>query len=515
MQESLSQKTLKNTAYNFLNFVWPIVFSIFVTPIVVYKLGVSDYGLYVIVITLISFLSLLDLGFTSSFMRLIAQADAQGDRQKLQRVTGIYFFINIVIGLIGLAIVLGLLPFAGRIFKLSPAYFQHVKIIFVLAGFTFFANTVSNTYFWFFRAMQRYDIDLKINFISSTALNLLILVAVLAGFRLKVIMGLYVLNAVATFLFNSFYIRRAFKNLIIRPIADIKAVIGASKFGLVMFANSLAGTSLLQLDKLVLGGLAGPIAVSYYALPGNVAIKILNVSNSFSAVLFPVMSGLSAGDNKDRIRAVYRRSIRNTIILTSAMAVPAFIFAGPILHFWLKGDFAQKSTNILRWLIATYFLLAIYAPVSSYLAGVAKLKLLTAASVSLAVLNIGLMVFLIPKYGALGAAIAYLFSVLLVVPVMVYIEKCHFAIVGSLVFYFKLAAKLLLVSFLVLVVSHFILLPLARNLYCLLIVGPLAVALFLLLYKVFKFFEPEDEEMISQFVANGFQKFRRVFARVD
>lgn len=512
--DSLSQKTLKNSAYNFLNFVWPIIFSIFVTPIVVYKLGLSDYGLYVIVITLMGFIGLIDLGFTTSFMRLIAQAEALGDRLRLQRVMGVFLFLNIVIGVIGLGIILGLLPFAGRIFSLDPVYFQQVKVVFVLTGAAFLANTVAGTYFWIFRAMQRYDIDLKVSFVSNTVLNLLILGAVLAGFKLKVIMGLYVLNATATLLFNSFYVRRVFQELVVRPVADIKIILEASKFGVIMFINSLAGTSLLQLDKLILGRLAGPVAVSYYALPGNVAIKILNVSNSFSAVLFPVMSGLWAAEDKDRIRNVYRRSIRNTVILAAAMAVPAFIFAGPILHFWLHGDFAEKSAGILRWLVATYFLLAIYAPASSYLAGAAKLKLLTVTSVSLATLNIVLMVFLIPKYGVRGAAIAYFFSVLLILPVMAYIEKSHFAIAGSLAFYCKLIAKLFMVSLLVWAVSHFLLLPLVRNLYSLLLIGPFTVGLYLLLYKLFGFFEPEDEIVFNKFINSAAQKLQLLVGRI-
>jgi O-antigen/teichoic acid export membrane protein len=57
---SLSYKTYKNISYSFIGFVVPIVFSVFITPVIVHKLGVAEYGVLILTNTIMGFLGLLD-----------------------------------------------------------------------------------------------------------------------------------------------------------------------------------------------------------------------------------------------------------------------------------------------------------------------------------------------------------------------------------------------------------------------------------------------------------------------
>jgi hypothetical protein len=44
-QESLAKKTIKNSFYSITSYTLPMFFTLFVTPIIVLKLGFKDYGL--------------------------------------------------------------------------------------------------------------------------------------------------------------------------------------------------------------------------------------------------------------------------------------------------------------------------------------------------------------------------------------------------------------------------------------------------------------------------------------
>ena len=61
-QNSLTYKTLKNSAYNMVGYIWPMFFSLFVTPIIIFHLGVKNYGIYLFINAIISLFGLLDLG---------------------------------------------------------------------------------------------------------------------------------------------------------------------------------------------------------------------------------------------------------------------------------------------------------------------------------------------------------------------------------------------------------------------------------------------------------------------
>ena len=61
---SLSYKTLKNVSYSSISYGWTIVFAVFITPIIFFKLGVDYYGVYIFVNTVASLMGLIDLGFS-------------------------------------------------------------------------------------------------------------------------------------------------------------------------------------------------------------------------------------------------------------------------------------------------------------------------------------------------------------------------------------------------------------------------------------------------------------------
>lgn len=65
-KDSLKYKSLKNASYNMFGYAWSIIFAIGITPIIVFKLGIKEYGIYIFINTLISLLGLIDLGITTA-----------------------------------------------------------------------------------------------------------------------------------------------------------------------------------------------------------------------------------------------------------------------------------------------------------------------------------------------------------------------------------------------------------------------------------------------------------------
>ena len=85
---------------SYLIIVLNMVIGIVYTPILTTKLGQSEYGLYSLVSTIISYLTVLDFGFGNAIIIYTSRYIAKKEKQKEQKLHGMFLIIYSVIGLI-------------------------------------------------------------------------------------------------------------------------------------------------------------------------------------------------------------------------------------------------------------------------------------------------------------------------------------------------------------------------------------------------------------------------------
>ena len=70
-----------------------IIIGVIYTPIMLRLLGQSEYGLYQLVYSVVSYLSLLSLGFGSSYLRFYSRYKAQEDEEGVAKLNGMFMII--------------------------------------------------------------------------------------------------------------------------------------------------------------------------------------------------------------------------------------------------------------------------------------------------------------------------------------------------------------------------------------------------------------------------------------
>ena len=78
------------------------IISIIYTPIMLRLLGQSEYGLYNLVASVVSYLGLLSFGFGSSYMRYNSRYKVANDEKNIARLNGMFFTVFTIIGFIAL-----------------------------------------------------------------------------------------------------------------------------------------------------------------------------------------------------------------------------------------------------------------------------------------------------------------------------------------------------------------------------------------------------------------------------
>ena len=395
-----------------------------------------------------------------------------------------------------------LLPF----FHINPESQQHIVVVFFLAGLIFFVNSINTIFYAIPSALQRVDLTIKINTIQYVLLNLAIVFMVYHGFALKAIFGLtLVFNIITTFVFRH-YSKKMLPFVRFRfgwTKDEIKKSLG---FGFFVALNNLASNALIQLDRLLVPLYLNPVQLTFYSVPGNVAQKTLGVTGSLVGIVFPLTSALHGVGDTEKIKQIYKKFVRNLIMLSAAITVAMAAFGYQILFFWLGKEVADKGYVILIILAFTYFISAIYSPLTSFFMGMGKVKFLLSVSSGTAILNLILLLVLLPRYGIVGAAWAYFFAVIPAIGVVYYFEKKYLHLTGRPLYYLGLLLQNALVGGIVFFTIKLWLIHLVNNVFMLLLIGPSSVLLYLALYKLFGFYDDEDWQLVKNYLIKVFSK---------
>src|SRR5215467_231805 len=102
-----SKKVVINTFFNVLGRSWSFLINLLLTPYILSRLNVADFGVWVLLTILINSFNLLDLGLGFAFVRYVAAYYTYEDYRNINRVifSGLVFYS--LLGIVG--IVAGLL----------------------------------------------------------------------------------------------------------------------------------------------------------------------------------------------------------------------------------------------------------------------------------------------------------------------------------------------------------------------------------------------------------------------
>ena len=85
---------------SYIQILLGVVIGAAYTPLMIRLLGQDEYGLYNTVSSTIAMLSILDLGFNSSYIRYHAQYRNEDDRDSIYRLNGMFLVLFMGIGII-------------------------------------------------------------------------------------------------------------------------------------------------------------------------------------------------------------------------------------------------------------------------------------------------------------------------------------------------------------------------------------------------------------------------------
>lgn len=424
--EHTRRRLWRGAAFGLIAWAGPLLVAIASTPAIVRGLGAADYGLYALVVGLVSYSSTALLG--RAVVRRVAVAHATD-----QLHTGVEMVHSagwLAAGA-GLAIA-GTLWASGNwlameVFRLPPGDY---RMAFGLAGAGIAASILSQVFASALHGLHRFDLYAGVATSMSIAGGIGCAVLALRGYGALGLVAWTVALAWLGCLLYAISARRLLGGHHAPPSsppapgtvpAARRRFSRATLIELLSHGGAVAvyqtcGYALLMFERTLLVRTLGAEALTYYAVAMNVAMPIHGFVAGSTLAVLPTASAAEA--RQTDIARIYLRSSRWANLVVVWLTLTGLICAGAFLRAWMGDAFAAQATPLLRVHVLAFGIMA--AQVIAWQVaegwGLASANAwFTAWWLASAVL---LMPILGARFGIEGIAVARLFG-LLAVPVFI------------------------------------------------------------------------------------------------
>ncbi|RRA48239.1 flippase [Acidipila sp. EB88] len=387
-QSSLARNAGWMLAGQGLNVVFQAAYFILLARL----LGTVEYGIYAGAIALVTILgNFSSLGSGTLFVRYVT-----ADRKNFSVYWG-----NILLSTFLLSgfVILGLKFFASHFVSSSSA-----SIIVVVAIGECFCRQLAYACGQVFQTYEKLKITALLNLLTSF-LRLLASGALLLALHHATARQWAAASLIVSLLVSAsavFLVQRSFG----RPTFSLRLARQRATEGFGFSFSGSAASVFNDVDKTMLSHHHMDAANGIYTVAYRVVdIGTMPVYSLFSAA-FPRF--FASGDNPAAARTYAERLVKRSVLMALVLAAGMFLLA-PVLPVLAGKGFAE-SVSALRWLCLIPMFRSLHLSAGSALTGSGLQRYRTGSDVFVALLNVGLNLYLIPRYGWHGAAFASLAS---------------------------------------------------------------------------------------------------------
>lgn len=447
---SLTKKLVSGSAIQLSNLLLEIIIGFLLLPFLIENLTTQTYGLWILVMSIVSFLGLMTLGLSSAVQRYLSIEISAKNYIEYHKTISSSIFVFVFLGLLCVLISYIISIFAAN-FVSQESLVNDFQTLIILLG--------CNIAIKFFSTPFRAALTAEFKFIIVSTVDILTL---LIKTILTVVFIYYEMGVVS--LGFAMIIGEASGNIMLAIIAskklksfkfDIKLlnkikVVALFNYSINSFISSLGDMLRFPIDNIIISSFIGLSYVTIYSIP----VRLLSYANAFIlqslSVLQPVFSKLHAEEKTEELRNKFTFANHLSFCLSGLLASGLFIFGGNFIDLWIE---QYEEISVLIIILPVTLLVGIsQQPAIMVLYAINKHKYYAYQNIIESVFNIILSLVLLHYWGIYGVAIGTVLP--MIIGRLLFLPKyvCK-QINYSLTKYYKTYFKSLLLSILTPVVA--------------------------------------------------------------
>lgn len=216
MTNNLKQKDnglLSNAVWNIISLVIAAAAGFITMPIIINGIGISNFGLYGIIMMIGGFVALQDMGLGEATLRFVSKYYGRNDLEGVNRVLGATLSVYLVSGTLVCILAIIFAPNIISLFEMEADLVSDAVYSLRIASVGFVFLTIGATFQKVPEAMLRYDISSKVGIVLTSTRLVLVIVIIKLGYGIIGLVWLLTLNSMAMVLVYMLISRRLIKGL--------------------------------------------------------------------------------------------------------------------------------------------------------------------------------------------------------------------------------------------------------------------------------------------------------------
>ncbi len=390
------------------------VLGLFYTPFMLRMMGQEEYGLYSLVASIVSYLTMLDFGFGNAIVRYTSQYRAIGRISELPYMFGMFFMLYTIVGL--LALTLGLILFFnidwlfGR--TMDEIELKKIRAMMLLLLFNVVFTFAMSVWRSIPLAYEKFIFSKAVN-LARMLLNPLVMVVLLVmGYKAVALVVVTTVFNVMTLCTDYWYCK---KKLHVRlsigrfSWGNIRKVVSYSFW---IFVGVVVERIYWSSGQFMLGMFVGSSEVAVYAVSVQFAYVFMGLGSFLWSMYLPKVSRLTSTYDNVAVSDLFVRICRMQYIILLFVFVLFVIFGKAFIAFWAGPAYVHAYPITLMFFASLLFpyaqnMGAVVAQAKGLVKSYAIIRLLTS------VVGLVISAILIRLYGDIGCAIGIVFALFL------------------------------------------------------------------------------------------------------
>ena len=345
---------IRNVFSNWLGMIVLGVVSFLMTPVLIHGLGDFQFGMWALVVSLVDYYGLLDVGMRVALQRFVARYKGANNRTALNELLVAALTLVAIVGVVicVLTAVLALaLPGFLHIAGLSVKLFRWLIVLMGMSMLCILPARLLGTYLI---GLQRFDLY-NLGAVGVTVVRaLLMLGALRMGQGLLGVAAVSLVMDLVSLVLHWLLVRWADPELIITferaRWKYLKELGGFSFYAYLSYAGDYLR---FQTDSIVIARVLTVSLVTPFAAAGRLMNYFRTAIYGLTGALLPKMSELDGQSNEREMQTIFLLGTKATTLISLFIGSILFLNGKSLLRLWLGERFVE-SYGILMALTAAY-----------------------------------------------------------------------------------------------------------------------------------------------------------------
>lgn len=385
-----------------------IALFLFLLPFIIDTVGTENFGLWSLVWAVVSVLAMMDLGFSQSVVKFVADARGRDDDDRQRTVVCTLFWVFFA-QMLAIFVLLSLsFAFFGDLFEVPSHKVGIARQVLLIVGGGFAVGVPFGMFRSVLTGHQRQWIPNVYKIGATITYSALVFILLRVSDSLLTLALLNLIVTMGPLVATTFHAKASIPFLSLSPRhfdrGILREVWSHSFYFMLINVAALIYT---RVDTFIIQAALDLTAVAFYSLAMRVSDQVQNLCLHVARTLTPVVAQLHGAREEERLRRVWLKGTKIAVALAAPLVVGCAALAHPLVVHWTSEEFIP-SVPVLQFLLAAVLINVVHSNSHILLSMRGRQRYLALVLLGSQVANAALSILLVSEYGILGVAAATL-----------------------------------------------------------------------------------------------------------